>query len=612
MKIAQIDHRNIDFCDGLQDIYLPRLNRIVVLAGPNGSGKTRLLHRIGLLDGTAFGTTWMHAAKKHFFETLPEGGIRLKDSKLLTQTFKSTQEAITPPCLGVGFADLSPPTPVSVASFVAKTPTLTDSENLPPAKAIEFANQARSPGVAKIADGCLPHIRRAQGKWWDATHPNSRASSREKAEDVNSYEQLCNLVRIVLGTELQRNSDGQPQLFDNPIARAGLSDGQIVLLQWIVCLNAQGTSLRDIIVTMDEPENHLHPEAMIQAICRIIDANANGQIWIATHAVGLIASLWHKYPNAISLYCMKNGNARYAGRDPEEVLYSLMGGEENIHAVREFLDLPEILATNRFATECLFPPPVVGDASGSDPQVALVKESIAFREGTSKILDFGAGKGRLLDGLSNQLGESIKTRVDYVAWDVTDKDKDICLETVRKVFEDSEKRWYQDRNSLARDHQEKSFDVVVMCNVFHEVDPKDWLALFESTSVIRRCLKDDGCLLIVEDYLMPQGEYAHPYGFIVLDTEALKALFDCQAQDITVVESEGKYRERIRGHLVSKAALARVTRDSRKTALELANARAKEKIERLRSAGGHSFRSGQAHAFWVQQFANTTIALDDL
>lgn len=34
--------------------------------------------------------------------------------------------------------------------------------------------------------------------------------------------------------------------------------------------------------------------------------------------------------------------------------------------------------------------------------------------------------------------------------------------------------------------------------------------------------KGDGQLVIVEDYLMPKGEYAHPYGFTLLDTEAIK------------------------------------------------------------------------------------------
>ena len=48
MKITSIDHRLLDFEDGLPPIHLQNLLRVVVLAGPNGSGKTRMIRRIEL------------------------------------------------------------------------------------------------------------------------------------------------------------------------------------------------------------------------------------------------------------------------------------------------------------------------------------------------------------------------------------------------------------------------------------------------------------------------------------------------------------------------------------------------------------------------------------
>jgi hypothetical protein len=51
MRIVAIDHRKFDFGDVLPPLHIRSLKRIVLLAGPNGSGKTRLLKRIeGLND----------------------------------------------------------------------------------------------------------------------------------------------------------------------------------------------------------------------------------------------------------------------------------------------------------------------------------------------------------------------------------------------------------------------------------------------------------------------------------------------------------------------------------------------------------------------------------
>jgi SAM-dependent methyltransferase len=612
VNIAAINQEHVDFRDGLQDISLTRLNRIVILAGPNGSGKTRLIGRIGSMNGTSVNAQLLDACKRTFFDTLPGGGIRLKDDADLGRTISNSAGLTRPSCIHVDFAEVHDSEKIVVASLVTGDLGLQDCEDLAPSHLIKCAEDAKSPGIGNIPKGCLAHIRLSQQKWWDSTHPNSTVDQQTRTNDAASYMALCELIRIVLGTELKRNGVGQPEMFDKPIAKAGLSNGQVVLLQWIVCLHAQDIGLRDIIVTLDEPENHLHPEAMIQTIFRIVEANENGQMWIATHSVGLIAALWHRYPHDISLFCMNNGVPSYAGRDPENVLISLIGGDENIQAIREFLDLPGVLAANRFAAECLSSPLVIASTERVDPQITLIQSTIVPVQGSIKVLDFGSGKGRLLGGLLNQYRESTKDRVNYVAWDHIAIEKHACLNMIASVFPDPENRWFQDSGSMARCHHDKSFDFVVMCNVLHEIDPKDWISLFGDTSIIRRCLMDSGKLLIVEDYLMPQGEYAHPYGFIVLDTEALKALFVCDLPEIQSIEAEGKYAGRIRAHLIQKRVLARVTTESRKAALARANATAREQIRKIRSTSVHNFKSGQEHAFWVQQFANSALANNDL
>jgi hypothetical protein len=354
---------------------------------------------------------------------------------------------------------------------------------------------------------------------------------------------------------------------------------------------------------------------MIQTITRLIDANANGQVWIATHSVPLIAALFSQYPDDISLYFMQDGSPIYAGREPEQILLSLMGGEENIGALRQFIDLPELLAVNRFGAECLVPPAVVNAAGGKDPQVAVVHTAIgAADRGPVKILDYGAGHGRLLEGLTAILGDCVATQVDYVAWDVATKPSPQCVATIRAVYGATGDRWFNDRNTLFRVHDAGSFSVAIMCNVLHEIDPLDWLRVFESTSVLSRALHPDGRLVIVEDYLMPKGEYAHPYGFTLLDTEAIKVLFQSGAgvESVGVLEADGRYAGRIRAHVIPSQLLPNVTAVSRRAAIELAANNAADQISKLRTVGRGGFREGQAHAFWVQQFANCTLALKSL
>ena len=141
-----------------------------------------------------------------------------------------------------------------------------------------------------------------QTHWWNSTHPNSTEPETTRNEKRERYESLCSLVHTVLGEPLSRDFDNNATLFGKPIAKAALSDGQRALLQWCIALHAQDEKLGELILLMDEPENHLHAESLLASIERIASANSNGQMWIATHSVPLIASLYKNYPNDLSVY----------------------------------------------------------------------------------------------------------------------------------------------------------------------------------------------------------------------------------------------------------------------------------------------------------------------
>lgn len=69
---------------------------------------------------------------------------------------------------------------------------------------------------------------------------------------------------------------------------------------------------------------------------------------------------------------------------------------------------------------------------------------------------------------------------------------------------------------------EVRFDIVLMCNVLHEINPACWLDVF---SIIHSILKENATLIIIEDHLIPYGEKAYDNGFLVFDEDEFKMLF---------------------------------------------------------------------------------------
>ena len=86
-----------------------------------------------------------------------------------------------------------------------------------------------------------------------------------------------------------------------------------------------------------------------------------------------------------------------------------------------------------------------------------------------------------------------------------------------------------------------TFDCVLLCNVLHEISPMDWITSLEN---IKRILKNDGYLLIIEDKFLPKGESAHQFGYLILGTEETKILLN--TDDVLELQlQEEDYRERI-------------------------------------------------------------------
>jgi predicted ATPase/SAM-dependent methyltransferase len=565
MRIISIEQSSAPINDGLASIKMRGLNRIVILAGANGSGKSRLLRRI-------------------------------QQASYLNNNWSDGYEFESKHGFGAIF-------------FVPKKIQLSDPANTTKMALSQVAQQATSPGMDFIAGNVLLYIQCIQDTWWNANHQLSTEEQSVRDDADRNYQLLSELIQIVIGEILDRDSKGNAILFNQPIDQKRLSDGQTYLLQWCAALHAQRKGLYESILLMDEPENHLHPESMIETLDRIIAANKNGQIWIATHSVTLIAALYKNYSSDVSLYFMDKGKVEYASEKPDKVLNSLMGGKGNIPALREFIDLPEILANYRFANQSLKQSPVLGNSTNDDPQGNIVESVISSSTSTLKILDFGCGKGRLLDYLFAKHYSDLSSLLDYVGWDDSQKYDAECKQIIEKVYPNDNNRWFCDKDEFSAKYPGQQFDRVILCNVLHEIAPKDWLGLFSKDNIISSSLKDSGYLLIIEDHLMPQGEYAHEFGFIVLDTKPLESLF-AASDGKNIIEVKSEREGRIKGHFIPKCLLANVSNSTIEQALKLAQEEAKGNIEKIRNLKQHTFKSGREHGFWVQQYTNTGMALE--
>ena len=619
--------------NGIEDIKMDRLGQIVLIAGKNGSGKTRLLSKI---TGALFkkpGRSSVKEQEKKLKQITGEIQSNVQRISDLQDNIKLTtkKSEIDIYQFGITAAERNLQSlnlqrdkrkkitdwnlvetnevaeTYSFVHFVPKSLDLEDSNNLGKNELIMLANSVSDIGVANLPKGTFAKIQYIQDRWFNFTHQNFQSTEKEKEKAIEDYEILNETVENFLNTSIDRDADGNAKLFGLPLGQTNLSDGQKVLLQFCVAIYSQRINFNDLILIMDEPENHLHPSVIVETIDQISKCVKNGQIWIATHSIPLLAHF-----DSSSIWYMEKGTVSYAGNIPEKVLESLLGDEEEIAKLQDFIGLPAQLALNHFAYECLFEPQAIVTGK-DDPQVLQIRNQLGNfeKDGKIKILDYGAGKGRLLANIIENLGDNLQSftnKFDYIAFDKFDDDKKDCEELLEKVYGSSGDRYFNDYKSLLSKHDKASFDIVIMSNVLHEIEPTEWLKLFSNDGDITSLLSENGILLLVEDTQVPVGEKAYQNGFIVLDTPDLKELFNMKAEKFVFDEARNG---RLKCHVIPKNCLSRITAESRISALKSLHRTSREEIIKLRNAD-RNYRNGRLHGYYVQQLANTTLALSEL
>jgi ABC-type multidrug transport system ATPase subunit len=635
MRITKVNIPKNLINNGLETVEMHKMGQIVLLAGKNGSGKSRLLNLISQTisqkpikghkekaekdieiynNAITEQTEALKVNHQNLAKSEGENRVNIEreierienDLKSYKLELKKKLEIFNWDLIETDTIEDS----YTIVPFIPKSLDLKDSNDFNRNQVKSNAKNVDLVGVDSLANGTFARIQLVQERFFNATHQNSNVPQIEKDEAIAEYEKLKQLIHIFMNTELDRNIDSESTIFGFPLGQSNLSDGQKVLIQLCLAIHCQSKALDKLILFLDEPENHLHPSVIVETIERVIKYIPNGQIWISTHSIPLLASF-----DPSNIWFLEDGKVAYAGTVPENVLTSLLGNEHQISKLQDFISLPGILALNRHAYESLFHPESV--LTGKDDLQGLqIRDEIKNclkEQNKIRIIDYGAGKGRLLANIIENNQDPVASLIenlDYVAFDQFEYDKDECISVLQKIYPDFKNRYFNDFNTLFSTYDKKSFDVVIMCNVLHEIDPNEWLNLFSKDGQVSSLLSENGILLVVEDQEMLIGEKAYQKGFVVLDTPEIKEVFNITERDTDFGYSTVK-EGRLKAHRIKKEYLGRITSETRINCLKSLNKKAATNILKIRDEE-IDYKNGKKHGFWIQQLANTTLCLNEL
>ncbi|MCB9787095.1 MAG: AAA family ATPase [Deltaproteobacteria bacterium] len=579
--------------DGLGPIAMTRLTPVVALAGPNGAGKTRLLKRI--------------KTEMHFRQSGPSAEELREQLPFFEQHehLRPRGEAMRASLQRLGSMSISVPK-CRVVELSPDAHALSPPGNATPGKLAEAAvGGLASRKFATVCSSALLTLQAVANDWLSATHQNTAMDALERQRSMRRFEGLNALLDHLAGDRVVCNRFNHASLLGFPLTElpGKLSLGQARLIQFAALLFEPEADTEDLLILMDEPENHLHASSVVGVLEALFTACPSGQIWIATHSVPVLAHL-----DPASLWCMSEGRAYFGGNRSGEILTSLLGGPDNVSRVAAFLRRPAEVAAATFAAECM-QPPAAADTRHADPQLVqilgLLEDARGERDAL-RVLDWGAGQGRLGRALVAH-----QSAFDYYAYE---RDPDLAeggAALAAEIAGDEETRWFSTESSLCSQLSGQKVDVVVMCNVLHEVHPREWKATFDGVAEV---LQSKGQILIVEDLRIPHGELAHPAGFVLLDGTGVRELFsDQDGERVSVYEHpESRFATRLHAFLVPRSAIVRVCADSITAALEWTRRQARRRIDELRAADTGSYQDGRELALHLAQFANASICAEGL
>lgn len=379
------------------------------------------------------------------------------------------------------------------------------------------------------------------------------------------------------------------------------------------------------IFIIDEPEIHLHPDAMIKTLDILIENfGDSAQFFIATHSLALISHfvVSATVGRSANILWFENGHISDFRSDSTKLVSGLIGDENNRLAIDNLICLPDDFACNTFASQCLDHADAVSVTNKAKQDKSCAAASAVLDGETSgkiAVLDYGVGKGRFLESLSIFEPDKVE-KIDYYAYDKFASDSDICKKIMSDCFGGTDDfnidGHYSNDFADLRTNKTK-FDYVFMINVLHEISVKDWSETFDNINAV---LSANGRLVIVERKELTVGESPYLNGYVMLTEGGARSLFGG-----AIDEDLSKVKDSIFRCVIRKDGLNRINKNLIIKCLQALQCEAQTSVARIHEKYqcpeeaseakdgdrkcNQRFRDGISLAFWAHQFTNVSLNL---
>jgi predicted ATPase/SAM-dependent methyltransferase len=306
-------------------------------------------------------------------------------------------------------------------------------------------------------------------------------------------------VAVLLGNEFNLENTTRHLEADNDEGKP-YSPGQRCLLymSFVLGVLISHRPTHSLYILLDEPDQHLHPLVTNDFITQLNSKLPNSKLWIATHSVHIMAMDDFKFNEIIHV---ENNEIQ----SPNSKMYDdICETMVDTKGMRKFIELSGMYGFYGFFKECFEEPDSESEIDAESDSMAKIKQEIRGYN-ISKVLDYGAGKGRfykLLADISN---------IDYYAYDHDNRNHNEL-----KQLLDSNHIYSKDIPPVGK------FDVILLINTLHEIPHCDWAAVLET---IKNLLTESGYLFFCETVPLITGEFIENTGFLVLGVDEQKVLF---------------------------------------------------------------------------------------
>jgi predicted ATPase/SAM-dependent methyltransferase len=373
------------------------------------------------------------------------------------------------------------------------------------------------------------------------------------------------------------------------------SSGEKVLFTYAILLFLLNTNPRvkfkESIIIIDEPELNLHPKAQIKLIETLENLiKDEGQLIIATHSLSIVANLDYS-----SIFLVRE-NALFSPSSsiPFNAVDDLMGFEEHYKKIVEFLVSTPSWAMTNFMAQCFEDPEVFEQANENDPQLEIFKNLILEKE-TLTILDYGSGKGRLLDRIRESQNTWSRIRT-YDCFDINDENNEL-------VISKGASSCINDLNNI----DEYKYDIIIVVNVLHEIHIEFWE---QTINKLKKALNPEGILAIIEDIELPIGELPNELGFLLLGKEELQILLGNKIKFINPTIE--KYKDRIICGLISANDINTIDKKILTLTLDKLKSNSLKEIIKYRAQNTKDLSIGRMYALKANSYVNSQLAIDFL